>query len=151
MLNGLQCVIFWVIHCSLRFEVHCEPIVQAVIVSILLTEKMLLCFKYFIEMKYYVVFFIEPTICWICVLDDLNYFKYVEIWQWWSSVLRLWIWNCMLRYDLMSFNACCGWGFRLYFDACYSWDLNYANCFWEIDMLDCLLFYENIKCWDAWS
>jgi hypothetical protein len=47
-------------------------------VSILLTEKMLLCFKYFIEMKYYIVFLSNRQYV-ECVLDDLNYLKYVEI------------------------------------------------------------------------
>jgi len=33
MLNGLQHVIFLVIHCGLSLGVHCEPIVQVATVS----------------------------------------------------------------------------------------------------------------------
>jgi hypothetical protein len=36
-----------------------ELVIRATNVSILLTEKMLLCFKYFIEMKCYVVFILN--------------------------------------------------------------------------------------------
>jgi hypothetical protein len=47
---GAMCYIS-VIHCESCLEIHSVPIIYATIVSILLTEKMLLCFKYFIEMK----------------------------------------------------------------------------------------------------
>jgi hypothetical protein len=73
----------------------------------------------------------------ICVLYVFNNFKFVEIWQGCLSVLRLQIWKYDLRYVLMSFNAHCG---------C---NLNYANCDWENDMLNCLCFMRKyvLKAW----
>jgi hypothetical protein len=77
MLNGLQCVIFLVIHCGLSLGVHWELIVQAAIVSILLTERIII-FMYLIEMQIKCVFFMNRRYVKIYVLDDLNSFEYVE-------------------------------------------------------------------------
>jgi hypothetical protein len=47
----------------------------------------------------------------------------------------------IVRYDLMSFDACCGWDLIYVFDTCCGWNLSYANCLrkWHVELF---MFYE---------
>jgi len=46
-------------------------------------------------------------------LDVLSSFEYVEIMSMIFMCFENWIWNCVLRYDSMSFDACCNWDLNL--------------------------------------
>jgi len=70
---------------------------------------------------WYVVLIRTDNMLMICVLDDFNIFKHVEIWQWCLSDLR---------YEYVNMI----WDMFWWFIACWGWDLNYANCEGENDM-----------------